>query len=434
MKGTSWFRDGISTAQWLIFLLANSLSLPIVVGQLYHLSSTEVAGLLQRTLLVAGLTSFLQGWAGHRYLLPDGPAGIWLGVFAISAAMTGEGSGHVTLRLLEGGMAVCGITLILLGLSGWLNRSASLFTPLVTGGYLMLLSLQLSGVFLKGMLGVNEGSAADPVSSAVALGVFALVLFLSIRGRGGWRNYAVLIGMTVGWLVWEWLGKSSTQAASVSLPVPLAWGMPIWDAGMILTGIMVALVLICNTVASMAAMKQVLGEESDKDVRRLARAGLMGGVANLTSAVFSTVGMVPLSVAAGFVGMTGEKRKQPFMAACLALAVLSFVSPAVSLFSRLPGPVAYAALLASFARMFGLGLQAVLSEPLDQRRLTILGIGMSFGMGTMFLPPTVFTALPSWLQPVLGNGLLVGMFLILVLERVWREQLGSASVSDSSAR
>jgi hypothetical protein len=58
MKGTSWFRDGISTAQWLIFLLANSLSLPIVVGQLYHLSSTEVAGLLQRTLLVAGLTSF----------------------------------------------------------------------------------------------------------------------------------------------------------------------------------------------------------------------------------------------------------------------------------------------------------------------------------------------------------------------------------------
>ena len=34
----AWMKEGFSFLQWVVFLLANALSLPVVIGQLYHLS------------------------------------------------------------------------------------------------------------------------------------------------------------------------------------------------------------------------------------------------------------------------------------------------------------------------------------------------------------------------------------------------------------
>ena len=49
----------VASLQWFIFLLANSIVLPIVVGQVYHLSVDQIAELLQRTFLVVGISSLL---------------------------------------------------------------------------------------------------------------------------------------------------------------------------------------------------------------------------------------------------------------------------------------------------------------------------------------------------------------------------------------
>ena len=41
----------MGTLQWFIFLLANSIALPIVVGGLFHLTTEEIFYLMQRTFL-----------------------------------------------------------------------------------------------------------------------------------------------------------------------------------------------------------------------------------------------------------------------------------------------------------------------------------------------------------------------------------------------
>lgn len=52
----------VASLQWFIFLLANSIVLPIVVGQVYHLSVDQIAELLQRTFwLLAYLPCFPAG-------------------------------------------------------------------------------------------------------------------------------------------------------------------------------------------------------------------------------------------------------------------------------------------------------------------------------------------------------------------------------------
>lgn len=62
---------------------------------------------------VVGISSFLQGWIGHRLPIADGPAGSWVGVFTVLAyATAGQDQLHSTLQILELGMIISGVILI----------------------------------------------------------------------------------------------------------------------------------------------------------------------------------------------------------------------------------------------------------------------------------------------------------------------------------
>ena len=433
---------GIGSIQWFIFLLANSLTIPIIVGQVFQFSPVEITELMQRTFFIVGVSSLLAGLLGHRLPIPDGPAGIWLGVFTLMGQIAvAQGIGKVggSLQLLEGAMLLTGAFLIIVGLSGWMTKLLKLFTPLVNGVYLTILGLQLSGMFLKGMIGVKDAtSKIQPGIVILSFAIFILVLVLSVWGRGWLKSYAVLIGMVVGSIAFIILFGSQPMpktSSIISLPDVFAWGMPKLDAGMFVSSIMVAFVLISSIIASVAAMKQVFAEKADEGenenkIRKqgsLKSAGIISGINTMLSGIFSTVGVVPFSVAAGFVRMTGQSRMLPFFIGSIILAVISFFPTVYSLFAMLPGPVAYAAMLASFTSMAGIGISSVLKEPLDQRRLTILSTALSLGTGVMFLPPTIFSALPTVLQYVLSNGVMVGMLVALIFEQVWRPKQSPSS-------
>jgi xanthine/uracil permease len=424
---------GIGSLQWFIFLLANSLTIPIIVGQVFQLSPVEISGLMQRTFFVVGITSLLAGRLGHRLPIPDGPAGIWLGVFTLMGQMAvaqGVGNAGGSLKLLEGAMLLTGAFLVIIGLAGWMTKLLKLFTPLVNGVYLTILGFQLTGMFLKGMIGVSDTSTEiQPGIVVLSFVIFILVLALSVWGRGWLKSYAVLIGMVVGSIAFILFFGSQPMPKTtsiISLPDVFAWGTPTLDAGMFVSSIMVAFVLISSIIASVAAMQQVFGEKAEHTNEKpqkkgsLKSAGIISGINTMLSGIFSTVGVVPFSVAAGFVRMTGQSRMLPFFIASIALAVISFFPAVYSLFAMLPGPIAYAAMLASFTSMAGIGISSVLKEPLDQRRLTILSTALSLGIGVMFLPPAIFSALPTVLQYVFSNGVMVGMLVALIFEQVWR--------------
>jgi xanthine/uracil permease len=83
-------------------------------------------------------------------------------------------------------------------------------------------------------------------------------------------------------------------------------------------------------------------------------------------------------------------------------------------------------MLALFSQMVGIGVSSVLKETLDQRRLTILGLALTIGTGDMFLPQAIFSGLPTVLQYIAGNGVLVGILTALILEQLWRPEPAAA--------
>lgn len=422
-----YMKTSFSILQWFVFLLANAIALPIIIGGVFHLSTAEISTLMQRTFFVVGVSSFIQAWFGHRYSIADGPAGSWVSIFVVlgQVAMSQGQSTKATLQLLEGGLIIAGIILFFLGVTGLVQRVLRLFTPLVTGTFLLILALQLSGVLLKGMLGL-QGVATHPdyVTATIALFVFSLIIFLSIKGKGWLKNYAVLLGISCGWILYAALGKSSPISAPttfVKVPEIWAWGTPRFDIGMIITATLFTFLLVSNTIAAISAVQQVTPLSQENEQQTLNRGIWVGGISHLFSSLFSTIGIVPLPASAGFIQLTGQKKAKPFLIASLILVGISFLPFIVGFISLLPGPIANAALLATFVQLIGISFQSILREQLNQRRLTILGIALLISLGIMFLPEGAFNGIPSSLQYVLSNGLLVGTMLVIVLEQLWKE-------------
>ena len=420
--------EGLSIFQWFIFLLANSIALPIVIGGAFQLSADEIASLMQRVFFVVGISSFIQGWIGHRLPLADGPAGSWVSIFVILADISiqqGQAA-RDALPLLESGIIVAGVILLVLGSLGVVQKILFLFTPLVTGSFLLLLALQLSGVFLEGMLAVSEDTLRPYYGMAlISFGVFALIILMSNKGRGWVKSYAVLIGILIGWGLALLTGKASIYAATntsvMSLPKMFAWGLPELNAGMIVTAILFTFLLIANTIAAVTAVQQNV-EQGTKGLDKTINRGIFaGGLSHFLSGGMSTIAVVPLPVTAGFIQITGQKRKSPFLFAAILLALLALLPSIVHILALLPGPIANGALMASFINMIGIALKSISQDPLTERRLTILGITFLISIGLMFLPDGVFATLPAIMQYVVNNGLLVGTIIVILLEQLWKE-------------
>ncbi|MDA2520321.1 purine/pyrimidine permease, partial [Bacillus cereus] len=125
-----YFNTSFNILQWFVFLLANTIALPIIIGGIFHLSIEDISTLMHRTFLVVGISSFIQAWFGHRYPIADGPAGSWVSIFVIlgQVAMHQGQSAKDVLQLLEGGLIIAGILLFVLGITGLVHRILRLFT------------------------------------------------------------------------------------------------------------------------------------------------------------------------------------------------------------------------------------------------------------------------------------------------------------------
>lgn len=417
----------METIQWFIFMLAGTVAMPIVIGAIYEMSFIEIAGLMQRCLFVIGVASLLQALFGHRLPIMEGPAGIWISVFAVmafSGTQNGASFGE-TLRILETTMILTGVFLCLLGFLKISHKILPIFTPLVTGTFFLLLTVQLSGTFLQGMLGLQGGSNTIQLSEAtLAFFTLFIILGLSSFGRGWLGNYAVLIGIVIGWIAYIFIigGQDYVSSSQVfTVPEWLAFGIPAFDLSVIPIAFITAIIIISNAVASIVAANQILEKEPNDRNKQMNQGIAFSGISHILSGGFAAIGNVPLTTSTGFIALTGQKRKMPFIYASILLIIIAFFPPIIAFISSIPSPIANAALMATFVQLVGVAIHNLSRVKLDSRTITIIGIAYLIGMGTMFLPTEVFAGLPSIVQNVLSNGLLVGTGLVMLMEQLWKQ-------------
>ena len=418
------------SVQWAVFLIASSIAAPVAISALFHLDASSTADFIQRTMLVLGIAGLLQSLFGHKLPINEGPAGLWWGVFTIYAGFSGilYADSSSTLQVLQSGMLYAGLLFMVFAASGLMDRMKSLFTPTITFIYLLLLVLQLSGTFIKGMMGLpNE---EDRVDTVVIFGSLLTLLFTFwINGHRSplLRRYSVLIAIGAGWLLFGLLGKTGfpdvKDASFFALPDLFVFGPPVWDGGMVVTAFFITLLLVANMMASIRVMEGTLQRDFGEQVpNRIRQAGLFAGVNHFVAGILSAVGPVPISGAAGFVSATKMRSVWPFAAGCLLIVALTLFPRVMLMLSSLPAPVAYAVTFAIFTGMVRMAFYELNSTSDLERSLKVAAVGLMTGVGFMFLPPDSVSDLPVAVAATLSNGLVTGTVVALVYEQwlLWR--------------
>lgn len=421
--------SGIQGIQWAIFMLTNVIAVPVVVGAAFQMSPAEIAGFMERMLLISGAATLIQIFFGHRLQVVEGAAGMWWAIFILLGTMSAPGEHGQLLQQLEMGLIISGIFLAVLGFLPIIEKVRNLFTPIVTGVYLILLVSQLSGSFFKSILGVTATGQLNGKIAFICLVEILIILVISLKANGLLKSMGPFFGIIVGWLLFYWLGlihpgKTYEPLSWFSVPKPLSWGMPEFDAGIILTSIITSIVLISNVIASIL----VVGIALEKEIKPVQyQKGIFGNGVNLVlSGLFSVVGVVPLSVSAGFITTTGIKAKRPVIIGALMMIVIAFFPYIAGFLAVMPLEVAYASLFIPFSQMLGFGIRDLMGQEPSQRNLLVIGLSLMVGIGLMFLPPESFKSVAPWLRNIVANGLIVGLVLCLLLEHViFRKKISS---------
>ncbi|WP_070119812.1 purine/pyrimidine permease [Bacillus marinisedimentorum] len=420
-------RTTLGSLQWFVFILAGSIVAPLSIGSAFGLPLPEIAAFMQRTLFVLGIAGILQAALGHRLPIMEGPAGLWWGIFLIYAGFAAAGGldPYDALRQLEGALFISGFLFAFLAVFKLVKYIRVLFTPLVTGTYLILLGAQLSGSFIKGMLGI--GYVTEGIHVRVAVLSFVVVIISILLSKSSNRllsSYSVLITLIIGWILFAAFDLTVAVKPAegwMSVPEVFVWGMPSFQAGMGVTAILVGLLLLTNMIATVQAVESVLEKQGHRtETVNMEKASFVMAVNQWLSGIFSAVGPVPISGTAGFIKETKVAQRLPFMIGSGLLAAISLFPAVTSFFAALPAPVGYATVFVPIASLIGIGLKSYVEADPSETEYFIIAVSIMIGFGGMFVPADAVHSLPSFLQTVVNNGLILGLIVCILMEQIVR--------------
>ncbi|MCZ8515645.1 uracil/xanthine transporter [Paenibacillus filicis] len=409
---------GLAGLQWFFFMFTNTVVVPLSLGAALHLPPEEIAASLQRSFLLTGLVCILQAWIGHRYAVMDGPAGVWWGLGlglcssaqSVGMSLTAVGGGLAT------GFLLSGFLMIVLGALGFGQLLKRLFSPIVMGVSLLLLTVQLTMNFFKGMIGLQANGQMDPKVAGLSVAVALLVGLIQLKGPKRFANYAILIGIIVGWIANDlWLGANqSRQAAAGPLFSLFPWGAPNLEYGIIVASVIVGLINMTNTVTALSTVEKIYGTQTSD--ARYKRSYALTGLFSMLSALF---GLLPFGLFTSSVGLLESTKileRSALIAGAAMFALLGLAPSLSGFFSMMPSSIGNAVLFVAYLQMFGTALRTIRSVEYNSKTIFRVALPVLLGISIMNTPPQAFAAFPMFVSPLLSNGLVMGVLLSLVME------------------
>ncbi|WP_066067668.1 uracil/xanthine transporter [Neobacillus soli] len=404
--------------QWLFFMFANTVVIPLTIGDAFDLSSMEVASALQRSFIFTGVACVLQAVIGHRYPLMEGQSGLWWGaILSLSASATSSG---ISVSELGGGLAIgiilSGILVMILGALGMGSVLKRLFTPVVMSTVLFLLAAQLIGIFTKGMLGLATGDQIHLPTAALSIGLIILVVWINVKGPGVIRNFSILIGIVTGWIIYVLFfpEQSSEVVTSTKIFNVFPWGKPTFSLGLIIMAILTGLVNTTNTIASIKGFEPMVKATTTNNQYR--KSFVLTGINSVVSGLFGMVPYAPYVSSLGFLQSTLIFDRLPMIIGAVMFIVLGLVPALSHLFSTLPVSVGDAVLFVAYLQLFSGALSNLDGIRFNPKTIYRIAAPVLLGIAIMNIPADMFGSIPMLVRPLLSSGLLMGILLSVLLE------------------
>ena len=392
--------------QWLL------IAVPVVltsafVARLQYDTLAEQTLYTQKLFAVMGLTMIVQSLCGHRLPLVAGPAAVLLVGVMASIASSPE--------VIYTSIAVGGALVALLATTGWIKKLQPLFTPRISIVMMALIAFTIVPVFLRLIF-------ADAEHYGLSF-VMALVLSIAMevannRLRGMWKSAVVLIALVVGSAAYfAFAGLPSLEGATAAGAGRL-FITPKFDVGVIVAFLICYIALLINELGSVQSVSAYV--EADNVPKRSTRGVALTGVMNVVAGAMGVLGPVDYTLSPGVIAATGCASRYPLVLTGVGLVICALFPQLVAVLSAIPSPVMGVVLLYLMAAQVAAAFQmsGTMSAAKDFNGALTIGLPIMLALVVAFLPAEVSAALPAVLRPIVGNGFVMGVIVVLVMEHV----------------
>lgn len=397
--------------QWWIVSLPCVVIMGIIVSKLHYTEVAEQTFYLQKLFGIMGIAMIVQVLWGHRLPLVIGPASVLL-IGILSTISAG-------IPAIYTGILVGGLVLTVLAYSGWLGRLQFIFTPRIITVILILIAFTLTPVILNLVLGDTSHALFNLFFTLLM--VFALVVGNKFL-RGIWKSTTVLWGIAGGALVYYLVngfpGLPSTGTDGLPVQGALFNFSLDFEAGTILSFLFCYVALIVNELGSIQAVGYML--QADQMNKRTTRGVGVVGITNVLSGLFGVIGPVDYSMSPGVIAATGCASRYTLIPAGAGLILCAFFPTVVGMLVTLPGVVMGAILLYLMATQLAAGMQMLVREKaiVDFDNGVVVGLPLMVALLLSFAPSEVLNMIPSLFRPIVGNGFVMGVVSVLILEHL----------------
>ena len=392
--------------QWLL------IAVPVVltsafVARLQYDTLAEQTLYTQKLFAVMGLTMIVQSLWGHRLPLVAGPAAVLLVGVMASIASSPE--------VIYTSIAVGGALVALLATTGWIKKLQPLFTPRISIVMMALIAFTIVPVFLRLIFADAEHYG---LSFVMAVVLSLAMVVANNRLRGMWKSAVVLIALVVGSAAYfAFAGLPSLEGATAAGAGRL-FITPKFDVGVIVAFLICYIALLINELGSVQSVSAYV--EADNVPKRSTRGVALTGVMNVVAGAMGVLGPVDYTLSPGVIAATGCASRYPLVLTGVGLVICALFPQLVAVLSAIPSPVMGVVLLYLMAAQVAAAFQmsGTMSAAKDFNGALTIGLPIMLALVVAFLPAEVSEALPAVLRPIVGNGFVMGVIVVLVMEHV----------------
>lgn len=402
-----------------ILCLAGLFLFPGLLGASFKLPPAEIGYLYGITFMTSGLVVILQSVLLLRLPIVQGP---FAGVFA-AVLVTGHqrGLGVAFGSLLVACAVWCLLAIPLKRFSAVAVMSRYLRLPVVSGVILLIMSAQLATIALPNWIG-KPGMPGFPSVNLLASALAALIVVACMMTRSRTlRRGAMLWGVAIGAAVYTLLAPTTwervlhAQVFSVPKLFPFGFGI---DAFSVVTFFIVLFPAIAETVATYEIVAEWSGEPLSR--QRVAQ-GVFGEVfGSLVGALFGGMATLAYPDNVALLRVTRVGSRYVTLTTGIILLLLGGFGIFDAALVAIPTPVLSGATAILFAMLFASGIEVLSGVQWNRAHLLAAGLPFILAMGAFFTPEAVQNALPSWARLLIGQPLVVGAVLSLLIVGVFR--------------
>lgn len=406
--------------QHVVAMIVGCVTPAIIISGAAGIDTADRVLLIQASLVVSALATLLQ-------LFPLGKKGgirlgaglpVILGVsFAYVPSMQAIAEQYGIATIL-GSQIVGGICAVIVGIM--IKKIRKFFPPLIAGTVVFTIGLSLYPTAINYMAGgVGQPTYGSWQNWTVAIFTLVVVTVLNHFAKGFLKLASILMGMIAGYIFSMFFGMVSFanvgEAGMFQLPHIMHFGINFEVSACVAIG----LLFVINSVQAIGDFSATTAGGLDREptTDELQGAILGYGVSNMIGAVLGCLPTATYSQNVGIVATTKVVNRVTLGISALIILVAGLFPKFSALLTTIPYAVLGGATVSVFASIAMTGMKLVMTEDMNYRNTSIVGLAAALGMGVSQASASL-SSFPVWVTTIFGKSPVVIATLVAILLNV----------------